>query len=1814
MRKSLLILSVLIAGSLSASASQIISYNSSGYVSANTNNQELFGGQVTWSMTSPRSPASSYTGPVFFGGASDASSWAQWRIMDNVSYDYINFQDTSVANGGLGYVTIMFTNTAANLTGIVMRVSAYDSAGTTNWFRYVARDAGGSFYISGSNYFTTAVTYNQDVGQLTWYSYNPASDLSDTSLGSSGSWMPTNVTAVGVFVASRVDDASGSLGANLYIFEAYDGQSSSGPYTLTIAPNNTLWGNVSPTGGVYASGSNVQISATASNHYHFSNWSGAISSTNSTTNVVMSANRSVTANFAADTHTITVNSERGTPAPAGVTTNNYGSILTNTVDSPVTSGFTQYVCTGWTLTGNSPVTGTTNTCVLTLTNNATLTWNWQTNISTTPSMARGPASLAFTHYIESNAPPAQSFYVTNIGAGLLHVSNSWNAAWLSVSPAQTNGLGNGQSATFSVSILSSGLSVGVSNAVITINSTNADNGPLTVSVQLTVLSTQTFGTASTDWPTYGGNSNRTFRSSQSMTFPLEKSWVRKFQDPIAAHNSISKESFQSSALFYPVEYDQAPSTIVVSNRAYVSLSTEEAVLCMDANTGSNIWSFCAEGAVRLVPTYDNGKIYFGADDGYAYCLNANDGSLVWKVYATTNAPRRSLINEHVSSIWPVRTGVAVDNGKAYFAGGVLPSQGSYVSCVNADNGSIIWRTNVRYAVQGYILVSGNNLYIGTGRTAPMQYNKLTGTPAVAPSTANIRREGGGINLSTLNSDWMVSGPSENGIMQIRISTNNISAYAANAANYRFPGEMVPIKARRILMDNDRVYFLHLYEKFTTARIVSNALIAVPVSSVTGIFWNCANNFDSRYPRSTVDVTAVYWHQGYAKIGAESSEPQTMIALTNAESWSVKNNPPLNTGLLAANALFTGGSNVVAAYSLSNGANLWSAAVTGMVYELSLANGALYAGTDAGYVYCFSNGASGSVNESAPTYSSPYPTNDSLAGVYTEAAQLALTNAGVSKGYCLVLGAGEGRLAYEIAKRSGLYVIGLEVDPAKAAAARANLMQAGVYGSRVAIHQDINELFPHPDYFANLIVSEELLINGSMPYSSREIFRMLHPYTGTVLFGNKDGNLDISSWAAADMAMSSFSDVASAQGVTWKIARRGELSGFGTWNHQLASPGNTLCSEDERVKNVLALQWINELNPQYALDRHAEPGSPVVDRGRLFYAGLDHVTAIDAYNGEMIWDKPLGKTLRQMTQLDAPMMCSVNDRLYVASSNTCRIFDAQTGSDVYAYQGPLSAYDWGYVAVYSNILFGSNQKTGASIRAGGDVTYIYLQQNSGGGCWPVVSANLFAKNPTNGTVLWNYANGVVLNSSIAIGGTNIFFAVSRNSTAMNDVDGRVALSDFFASDAWLVSLDMNSGATAWELPLPRWAGGLNESAFFNSYAGGRLISAGTHWGDATANNAIYTIILRDAVNGTTVGSTNVITGGDGGAMQTDHNGVLMRPFITKSKAYLRTYTATSVNTYTLTNGAAGIFTFSTATGTKGCTPPSASADTIYYRGYSIEGTSLTNGAAKDITTITRPSCWPSIIPAGGVLLMPEGSSGCDCGMAEQLSMAMAPYYTDTQAPSLFNVVATNATTVIVVFTEAVSPATAENKANYAITQGTNVITVSAAARQTNHLDRVTLTVSTLPGGTNTLAVSGVKDLYNNAMSSQQMNFLYGAADTDSDGLPDWWEQQYFSNPTNAVPSVDSDQDGLSNWQEYIAGTDPMNVFSTLRVENIIPAAGSSYVVTWTPQSNRTYNVLWTDKLTTNFIAQVTGLAYPQARWTDTLHGASADGFYRIEAVK
>lgn len=48
-----------------------------------------------------------------------------------------------------------------------------------------------------------------------------------------------------------------------------------------------------------------------------------------------------------------------------------------------------------------------------------------------------------------------------------------------------------------------------------------------------------------------------------------------------------------------------------------------------------------------------------------------------------------------------------------------------------------------------------------------------------------------------------------------------------------------------------------------------------------------------------------------------------------------------------------------------------------------------------------------------------------------------------------------------------------------------------------------------------------------------------------------------------------------------------------------------------------------------------------------------------------------------------------------------------------------------------------------------------------------------------------------------------------------------------------------------------------------------------------------------------------------------------------------------------------------------------------------------------------------------------------------------------------------------------------------------------------------------------------------------------ADSDSDGLPDYWEFAYFGSTTNASSYADADSDGLTNVEEYQLGTSPAN---------------------------------------------------------------------------
>lgn len=132
------------------------------------------------------------------------------------------------------------------------------------------------------------------------------------------------------------------------------------------------------------------------------------------------------------------------------------------------------------------------------------------------------------------------------------------------------------------------------------------------------------------------------------------------------------------------------------------------------------------------------------------------------------------------------------------------------------------------------------------------------------------------------------------------------------------------------------------------------------------------------------------------------------------------------------------------------------------------------------------------------------------------------------------------------------------------------------------------------------------------------------------------------------------------------------------------------------------------------------------------------------------------------------------------------------------------------------------------------------------------------------------------------------------------------------------------------------------------------------------------------------------------------------------------------------------------------------------------------------------------------------------------------------------------------------------------------------------------------------------------------------DSDTDGLPDDWEQFYFgqlgAGATNSVTG-----DGVSNLAKYIAGTNPTNSADNFRLLSIQNQSGA-IELRFTFAPSRQYSIQWSDDLrhwqtVTNpvlnyssaWLAKAgTNAVYPapvSALWRDT-YAASSQRFYRV----
>jgi len=753
---------------------------------------------------------------------------------------------------------------------------------------------------------------------------------------------------------------------------------------------------------------------------------------------------------------------------------------------------------------------------------------------------------------------------------------------------------------------------------------------------------------------------------------------------------------------------------VANETVYFGSSVDNKVYALGAKKGKIRWTFFTEGPIRFAPTLWKKKVYVGSDDGYVYCLQAKDGKLVWK-YRAGPSDEKVIGNGRMISLWPVRTSVLVDEGVVYFGAGVFPYEGIYICALNAADGSVVWKNDTigdrahelsycGISPQSYLVASENVLYVPSGRAMPAAFDRKTGQFLYYCSAGS--KVGG--TWALVDKDELIAGVDKSG-SPVKIAYEEKTGKRKGDVYAWFPGLdlVVTPGVAYALTENGihaiaRAAYPHISEKLNA--------ISADKQKLTGMLSDLRRKLAEVDEKMREEVNKQL-NETTQRINELAEEEEASLKAATCKWQYLQGN--LCSLILVGDMVFAGGENTVIAVNAQTGRNVWSSEVDGKAYGLAAANGSLFVSTDKGYIHCFKKGEVSGPKVISPHIDySPYP-EDKLTPVYESAAETIAKETKITKGYCLVLDCGVGRLAFELAKLTQLKIVGIEEDEKKVKTAKERLDAAGLYGSRVVVEQwGLSSL---PDYFANLIMSNGTMVPRDAKLWSEEMFRLLRPCGGVAYIPYT------SSWIPTHAEYRT-----QASSIKYlSLVKRGKLEGAGSWTHLYANPQNTACSDDRLVKYPLGVLWFGEPGPAGIVERHARMPSSVSIDGRLFIPGEDAIMAYDAYNGTFLWKKEIPGSVRARADVDGGNIVATDDGLYVAARDKCYRLNPATGDTVRMYEMPEmivgresrvspfhfvkprlshppsvtrkratadeyagSSHRWGYVACEGQILFGS----------------------------------------------------------------------------------------------------------------------------------------------------------------------------------------------------------------------------------------------------------------------------------------------------------------------------------------------------------------------------------------------------------------------------------------------------------------------------------------------------------------------------------------------
>ncbi|MDP6634309.1 MAG: PQQ-binding-like beta-propeller repeat protein [Phycisphaerae bacterium] len=1075
-------------------------------------------------------------------------------------------------------------------------------------------------------------------------------------------------------------------------------------------------------------------------------------------------------------------------------------------------------------------------------------------------------------------------------------------------------------------------------------------------LSLVLTMTLVSGAIADDWPTYRHDPGRTGISAEAISIPLSTGWVfTPLHAPSHAWGDPQPKVVEGNLELPRMRFDDVYHVAAVGDGVYFASSSDNKVYCLDANNGRIRWEFFTAGPVRLAPTVAKGKVYIGSDDGNVYCLDARSGQSKWTFKA---APGNQLVlgNGKMISLWPVRTGVMVEHGVAYFGAGVFPAEGVSLYAVNADTGKLIWMNDGfgkgglgSVSPQGYIAASKDRLFVASGRAMPATFNRKDGR--FVKHTKFIWRRTGlfGGTYSVLAGDMLFNG------------TERMLGVKEDSGKLEMSEE-----ALRLVVDTETTYILNGSEVIAlnraewTKKRGSQKLYAAG-QRIKGLQrridydkWAGKPGIPTKSQQATMKKY-VKKRDDEQKVWDASVKWRTKCAHSGAMA-------------LTKNLLLTGGKGAVSAFDIASGKRVWSAKVNGRTKGIAVAGGKVLISTDTGEIYCFLSRKGGKNLKIAQTADpNVFPAGGSAHPSEIQAAGI-IKDSGAQKGYGLVLG-GTGRLAYELAKRSDLMIYVVNPDAKTAEEARKQLSAAGVYGTRVTVMTGRLDALGFSDYFANLIVSTKPATPAS------ELLRMLKPCGGAAYVTVTDKSKRAVWSGAMEKELTNLGEKSTSIAMTdsgVKI-KRGILNGAGSWTHEYGEAGNTSCGDDRIVKGQMNLLWYGEPGPGRMPSRHASAAAPLAFDGRMFVQGENVIMAFDAYNGVELWKREIPGAIRLGLKTSVSNLAGGMGSLFVAVKDKCLRLDAASGRTLRTYslepRNSKAPLVWNYVGCVGDTLFGSD------------------------------SANrIFAIDVKTGKRKWSHKASKLMTVTISIGDGRLFF-VDRSVTEAQKAEGLKGQPDknkvYVDSRGrpippvrLVVCLNAETGKTEWNKPLfiadciPPVTKAHGDITMM--YSKNVLLLAGQPW-----NGHFW----RDFFAGKfSRRSLIALSGKDGKMLWSGNKGYRSRPLIVGDKVIAEPWAhdlktgVEETRNHPITEVTAK---WQFARPGHHCGNIAASRNVLFFR----SGTAGYYDLESDSGTVhfggQRPGCWINCIPANGLVMMPEASSGCVCPDSMQCTTVFVP---------------------------------------------------------------------------------------------------------------------------------------------------------------------------------------------------------------------------------